>query len=187
MAEIAVESGFRDYVTASVLDSDEEIRWTGHPGRLACMGRGVFESVFGLAMFLFAVIGAAHLSVQTGALGWVVFLPFLVGGLYFLTMPIQFGFLASRTSYFITDRRVIVVVHFIGTRVQSYFADDVRYFETIDRGSDRGSIRLRFSSVWRGFFSLPSDLYLRGGLWGIDRLSEAARAIQRIKMAECED
>lgn len=189
MAAVGAEFGDEayEYLTASVLEPSETIRWTGRAGGLACMARTWWTFTFGLLLGLFSGAGAVATSGEVGFVGLLVTGPFVLASVHFLSMPLQYWLLAANTVYAITDRRVIVLAHFCGMRTQSYFAEDVRYFETIDRGSDRGSIRLRFSSVFLNPFAMTDGLYLRGGLWGIERLSDAVRAIQRFKMADWEE
>ena len=186
-----MDANFRDealgYLTESVLERSEKIRWTGRPGVMICMARGWWTFTFGLLLGFFSGAATVAPSGEIGFVGLIVTGPFVLASVYFLSMPLQHWLLATLTFYAITDRRVVVLVRLFGMRTQSYFAEDVRYFETIDRGSDRGSIRLRFSSVFLHPFATRDGLYLRGGLWGIERLSDAARAIQRFKMADWEE
>jgi len=94
------------------------------------------------------------------------------------------AFLATRTYYAITDRRIIVITNFFGRRVRSYYAPDITDFEVIDTGSGRGSIKLRTNQFHTGRGRQSFQLgTLQGGLWGIDGLLNASRAIMRLKQA----
>lgn len=183
MAVVGSGDAVFDYLQNSVLKPGEVVRWTGRPGVMTCLLRGGVPFLFGLFFMCFSVFWT--LGASTKSLYFALFgVPFILVGLVFVTAPFQFAFLATRTYYVVTDQRVIILTSFVGLRTRSYFAKDIYDLEAIDRGSDRGSIRLTNASVNRfGHLRQPTMATMGGGLWGIERFREAVRAVEDIKAA----
>lgn len=189
-----------DWFRQQVLWPEETLLWAGRPGilRSAFFNFWFFPIGALLCVILFLIWWGSE---TTGALR----LPELVlifGAMWLATSPLRYGWRAGRTAYFITDRRVVLLQKGL-FRIHQMDLDPARITDCrIRRASgDRGDIRLRLSRTaaanpyqedklkwmpeesrrliaWTG--SAPFALYT-DGLWGIDDLSLAVAAIERLR------
>jgi hypothetical protein len=129
-----------------LLTEGEELRWTGRPrGGLAWQAGDWARVAFGIAWMLFTGVWIG-MSIGIGAPWFFTAfgIPFVVFGLYILV--IRFFTDArrrSRTTYGITQHRVIVRGGMLDTAVDSYPLETLTDLRLEERADGTGTIRLR--------------------------------------------
>jgi hypothetical protein len=164
---------------AAILDRElepkEKVVWVGQPNELAFVRRSIGIFLFGIPFFVFAIFWT-RLAMSSGmgpaAAGgsWGAWFPLLWGGMFvvigggMLLSPFWAWWLAQRTLYAVTDRRVLLieaarrlrVQHFTGERLLNAVRVEDRYgrgdliLERLPVQGRRG--RTRFQEV--GFFGV---------------------------------
>lgn len=176
-----------DYLNANIFEAKEPLVWIGRPNAWLMFWKGSLGLPVGLYFILFGAVFGVFGGLGFGATSLNLFayigIASIAFGLFTTTTPFRAAWTARRTLYLISDRRVIVYVRGWHRRTTSMYATDINKFELIDKGNDRGSIRLRHRNLpglswFRYPFAMPE---VDSGLWGIQNLKKAVLAIRKIK------
>lgn len=176
-----------DYLDATIFEAKEPLVWIGRPSAWLMFWKGSLGLPVGLYFILlgavFGVFGGFGFGATSLDLFAYIGIASIAFGLLTITTPFRAAWTARRTLYLISDRRVIVYVRGWHRLTTSMYATDINKFELIDKGNDRGSIRLRHRNLpglswFRYPFVRPE---VDSGLWGIQNLKKAVLAIRKIK------
>ncbi len=177
------------YVRANVLEPDEQIVWQGRPDP-AVAGRTQSNMIMsGLGMLVFGSLFIA-ISLASDDRGWVaIAIPalgavFVALGLWMISGSVHAAWLALNSYYFISDRRVVIVKAGRRPRIVTIGRGEISDFVI-----ERQNLILRKSRtvlVTRGTRRTAARTeHVRSprfydGLWGIDDLAGAARAVEAL-------
>ena len=183
-----------------VVRPDETLLWAGRPGVLRSMLFNFWY--FPIGVFLCALLFMIWWKSEEPGDIRLPEIALIAGSLWLLTGPLRYGWRAWQSAYFLTNERAVLLRKgFFRLHQTEYTADQITDYHIRRRPYDRGDIRLRLSRSaaanpyqddkmkwlpeksrtlvsWSG--SAPFALY-SDGLWGIDTLSGAVAAIDRMK------
>lgn len=169
---------------ARELESGEQLLWSGRPDPKQLSRRALPVLLFGIPFTAFAVfwmLGAAGITSLVssgfrgvgapGGLGLIslVFplfgIPFVLVGLWMLTMPAREAARGARMLYAVTNRRALILEGGSETKVKSYTPRDMQNLERTERADGSGDLifsrerrvgakgRSYFEPI--GFFGVP--------------------------------
>jgi len=173
-----VSSDVLDLVESELLE-EEELLWIGQPAPRATLraGRGrelivifVVGGVLAMLSFMLPMIMAAEPDFPVG----IMFIPFFIV-LAVVFLPLLYRlFMSGRTTYAITDRRVLIMQN---RTVTSYGPDDLHFIERRMHGQDRGDLifaRQMSGSTTSSRSTWSEDI----GFFGIDNV----RAVEALML-----
>ena len=126
------------------LDVGESVRWIGRPQFMPMLINGVVRIIIGCvfaALSLPDVLLTLHKQ-DYSAQGLVPALFLLIGTGVALT-PIINAFAVGRTTYAVTDRRLLILTHILRSRVQSFSANAINAVDVSEKADGSGSVTSR--------------------------------------------
>ncbi len=141
------------YDVQAELMADEELLWVGTPDPIRYAMRDM-SSILGGLFFLIAIIFFISMGFGTFVFGMGGFggLPLIISILILIYLgialrqisaPLRQYFLATRTLYGITDRRVLIISGFPSRSTQSFRADQMQFVDTRIHPNGTGDIIFR--------------------------------------------
>lgn len=131
------------YFRSTYIWPDEKILWSGGPGRVRSMRFNWWFCIIGcfLCLFLFR-LWLATPEISDVRLPEALFVLFSV---WLAVTPLRYYWKASRTAYFITDKRAVILEKGFRVRETVFHPADITDYQVTRRAGDRGDIRLRIS------------------------------------------
>lgn len=176
---------------------DEQILWSGEPGRLRSMRFNWWFSIIGcfLCVFLFR-LWLATPEVSDVRLPEALFVLFSI---WLALTPLRYYWKASRTAYFVTDKRAVILEKGFRVRETVFHPADITDYQVTRRAGDRGDIRLRISKRrQKTAYEEDRDKWIRGpiakknwvgsptyiayldGFWDTEHVSVADAALKEL-------
>lgn len=143
----------------SELREGEHVLWLAQPIRRLCVRRSL--PVLFIAIPWTAIV--AYWMLVTSGAGIVALggLPFLIGGIWMLTIPLWVLRRAGHLAYVVTDQRAVIFDSLPPQRVRSYSPEQLEEMQIRERSEGAGDIifeRVGWSSHMSevGFLAIPS-------------------------------
>ncbi|USG61527.1 hypothetical protein NBZ79_00865 [Sneathiella marina] len=201
MASPKFDSPAAEYFRKNYLWPEEKVLWAGQPARARVLMFNAWFCVVGcfLCVFLFLIWRSipdyGDIRLPEALLGF--------GSLWLALTPLRYLWRGSRTAYFVTDQRAVILEKGLRVRETVFHPADITEYKLIRRSGDRGDIQLRVSKnrasnpyqedkqrwvpgnlgTMVTVSSTGSFLSYNDGFWGADHISEAAVALNDIRLS----
>lgn len=201
MASPKFDSPAAEYFRQNYLWPEERVMWAGQPGRARVLMFNAWFCVVGcfLCVFLFLIWRSipdyGDIRLPEALL--------VFGSLWLALTPLRYLWRGSRTAYFVTDQRAVILEKGLRVRETIFYPADITDYKLIRRSGDCGDIRLRLSKTrisnvyqedkqkwipglsgsigaWSG--SAPFLSY-NDGFWGVEHISDAAVALNDLRQS----
>jgi hypothetical protein len=188
-----------EYFGRNYLWPDETVLWAGQPGRGRVLQFNAWFCVVGcfLCFFLFMVWQSIP---DYGDIRLPEVL-LIFGSLWLALTPIRYLWRASRTAYFVTDQRAVILEKGLRVRETIFHPADITDYKLVRRSGDRGDIQLRISKnrasnpyqedkqKWvpgnMGTMAMVGGsspfLSYNDGFWGVENIAEGAVALNELR------
>jgi len=200
LASPKFDSPAAEYFRQNYLWPEERVIWAGQPGRARVLMFNAWFCVVGcfLCVFLFLIWRSIP---EYGDIRLPEAL-LVFGSLWLALTPLRYLRRGSRTVYFVTDQRAVILEKGLRVRETIFYPADITDYKLIRRSGDCGDIRLRLSKnrasnayqedkqKWVpgnlgsmvNVSSSASFLSYNDGFWGADHISDAAVALNDLRL-----
>jgi hypothetical protein len=185
MADLRRET---DEAFESEIEPGEKILWQGRPDATRAGLKLVPVLVFAipwLAFSIFWVVGAADYKVpdlsKPGGFFPLFGLPFVLVGLFLLSVPYLGYRTAQRTVYAVTSKRVLILILGRTRKTTSYYPKDVKALEVTVRSNGKGDVVFA-REIWRGRRGSTNTTPI--GFFGIDDPEAVKRLMAHLKTGD---
>ncbi|MEH6478023.1 MAG: hypothetical protein V7727_20190 [Sneathiella sp.] len=205
MASPKFGSPAAEYFRQNYLWPSEQVKWAGQPGRARVLKFNAWFCLIGLFLCVFLFLIWRSIPDYGDIRLPEVLLVF--GSLWLALTPLRYLWRGSRTAYFVTDQRAVILEKGLRVRETVFYPADITEYKLIRQSGDQGDIQLRVSKTrisnayqedkqkWtRGFSGGVRDwsgsapfLSYNDGFWGADHISDAAVALNDLRQTAKRD